>query len=143
MLLPIIKRYDKEIAKLFVEHEDAALFASLSGSGAALAPRLLVAFGSEQSRLEDAAEVQKWSGIAPVTRKSGRSSQVVWRRGCSKFVRQRGLKHHAAVRALAYKWIRIFFRCWIDRVHYDEELYYQSLQRSNSPLVALMQPVCG
>ena len=143
MLLPIIKRYDKEIAKLFVEHEDAALFASLSGSGAALAPRLLVAFGSEHSRLEDAAEVQKWSGIAPVTRKSGRSSQVVWRRGCSKFVRQRGLKHHAAVRALAYKWIRIFFRCWIDRVHYDEELYYQSLQRSNSPLVALMQPVCG
>lgn len=167
MLLPIIKRYDKEIAKLFVEHEDAALFASLSGSGAALAPRLLVAFGSEQSRLEDAAEVQKWSGIAPVTRKRGRSSQVVWRRGCSKFVRQsfhefaacsmphlrwarayylqqrqRGLKHHAAVRALAYKWIRIFFRCWIDRVHYDEELYYQSLQRSNSPLVALMQPAC-
>ncbi len=168
VLLPIIKRYDKRIATLFAEHEDAALFASFSGAGPALAPRLLAAFGSDRSRFEDAEEVQKWSGIAPVTRKSGRSSQVVWRRGCPKFIRQtfhefaacsipqsswarayylqqrqRGLKHHAAVRSLAYKWIRILFRCWMDRVHYDEELYCRSLQRSNSPLVALMQPACG
>ena len=168
VLLAAIKSYDKHIAKLFAQHEDAALFASFSGAGPALAPRLLVAFGSDRSRFEDAEEVQKWSGIAPVTRNSGRSSQVVWRRGCPKFVRQtfhefaacsipqsswarayylqqrqRGLKHHAAVRSLAYKWIRILFRCWIDRVHYDEDLYYQSLQRSNSPLVALMQPACG
>ena len=168
VLLAAIKRYDKHIVKLFAQHEDAALFASFSGAGPALAPRLLVAFGSDRSRFEDAEEIQKWSGIAPVTRNSGRSSQVVWRRGCPKFVRQtfhefaacsipqspwahayylqqrqRGLKHHAAVRSLAYKWIRILFRCWIDRVHYDEELYCQSLKRSNSPLVALIQPACG
>ena len=168
VLLAAIKSYDKHIVKLFAQHEDAALFASFSGAGPALAPRLLVAFGSDRSRFEDAEEVQKWSGIAPVTRNSGRSSQVVWRRGCPKFVRQtfhefaacsipqsswarayylqqrqRGLKHHAAVRSLAYKWIRILFRCWIDRVHYDEELYCQSLKRSNSPLVALIQPACG
>jgi hypothetical protein len=29
--------------------------------------------------------------------------------------RARGNDHHAAVRALAYKWIRIIFRCWKDR----------------------------
>ncbi len=88
VLLPIIKRYDKRIATLFAEHEDAALFASFSGAGPALAPRLLAAFGSDRSRFEDAEEVQKWSGIAPVTRNSGRSSRVVWRRGCPKFIRQ-------------------------------------------------------
>ncbi len=168
VLLPVIQRYERHIARLFSEHQDAALFESFSGAGPALAPRLLVAFGSDRSRFEDAREIQQWSGIAPVTRQSGRSSQVVWRRGCPKFVRQtfhefaacsiphsrwahayyrqqrqRGLGHHAAVRALAYKWIRILFRCWKDRVPYDEELYCQSLQRRNSPLLALMQPACG
>ena len=28
--------------------------------------------------------------------------------------------HQAAVRALAFKWIRILFRCWKDRTPYDE-----------------------
>ena len=31
--------------------------------------------------------------------------------------------HHAAVRSVAYKWIRIIFRCWKDGKPYDEEIY--------------------
>ena len=42
--------------------------------------------------------------------------------------------HHAAVRSLAFKWIRIIFRCWQDRKPYDEEIYLQSLRRRGSPL---------
>jgi hypothetical protein len=48
--------------------------------------------------------------------------------------RARGNHHHAAVRALAYKWIRIMFRCWKDRTPYDDSLYVKSLNKRGSPL---------
>ncbi len=163
-LAPRIEHYDERIAQLLEQHQDGALFQSFTGAGAALAPRLIAAFGSDRSRFDNAREVQQFSGIAPVTRRSGNSCLVIWRRGCPKFHRQtfqefsacsiphslwarayyfqqrgRGLGYHAAVRALAFKWIRILFRCWKDQVPYDEQLYCQSLIRQNSPLVALMQ----
>jgi hypothetical protein len=45
-----------------------------------------------------------------------------------------GKEHHAAVRALAYKWIRIMFRCWKDRKVYDAALYTKSLSARGSGL---------
>jgi hypothetical protein len=48
--------------------------------------------------------------------------------------RQRGNNHHAAVRALAFKWIRIVFRCWKDRLAYDENKYLAALAKRGSPL---------
>jgi len=45
-----------------------------------------------------------------------------------------GKSHHAAVRALAYKWIRVLFRCWKDGRPYDERTYLQTLADRNSPL---------
>ena len=48
--------------------------------------------------------------------------------------------HHPAVRSLAFKWIRIMFRCWKDRTLYDEARYQQALKRRGSPLaMALSQ----
>jgi len=77
---------------------------------------------------------------------------VHWRWACSKFLRQtfhewashslafsawareyyqaqrdQNKGHHAAVRSLAFKWIRILFRCWKDRTPYDEAKYLQAL----------------
>ncbi len=43
-----IKRYDKEIDKLFNEMPDAELFKSLPSAGLFMAPRLLVAMGGKQ-----------------------------------------------------------------------------------------------
>jgi hypothetical protein len=40
-----------------------------------------------------------------------------------------GRSHHTAVRSLAFKWIRILFRCWQDRKPYNELLYEQALAR--------------
>ncbi len=34
-----------------------------------------------------------------------------------------GASHNAAVRALAFKWIRILWRCWVDLTPYDESLW--------------------
>ena len=34
--------------------------------------------------------------------------------------------HHTAVRALAFKWMRILYRCWKDRQPYREDIYLAS-----------------
>jgi transposase len=156
-----IERYDQKIAALFYQHDDSTLFGSFPGAGPALAPRLLAAFGTDRNRFECAAEIQQLSGIAPVTEKSGKAIWIHWRLACCKFLRQtfqefagrsilhsswarayydqqrgRGSSHHAALRALAYKWLRILFRCWQDRTPYDEAAYCKRLQARNSPLAA-------
>jgi hypothetical protein len=60
----------------------------------------------------------------------------VWARNYYQQQRNKGQDHHAAVRALAFKWICITFRCWKDRVAYDESKYLTSLARRGSPLAA-------
>jgi hypothetical protein len=49
---------------------------------------------------------------------------------------ERGKGHHAAIRALAFKWQRIMWRCWQDRAPYDDAKYVASLKRSASDLYA-------
>lgn len=155
-----IAEYDKRIAQVATEHADWALFASLPGAGKALAPRLIAAFGSRRERFDNAYEMQCLSGIAPVTERSGQSKWEHFRWACPKFLRQTfhefathsirysgwarafydaqidGKKsHHVAVRALAFRWIRIIFRCWKDGRPYDEQLHLGSLHRKDSPLI--------
>ena len=49
--------------------------------------------------------------------------------------RGRGCSHQAALRALAFKWIRILCRCWQDRTPSDESTYLNALKRRGSPLL--------
>ena len=158
-LNPSIKGFDEQIKALFAQHPDAAIFGSLPGAGDALAPRLLVAFGSDRNRYSSAAEVQQFSGIAPVTERSGQRQWVHRRWQCSKFTLQsfhefaqhsmgwsawakayyqfyksKGKKHNTIVRSLAFKWIRILFACWKEHRPYDEAKYLETLQRRGSPL---------
>ena len=162
-LAPSLEQIERDIAARFTAHADAALFRSLPGSGAALAPRLLVAFGTDRARFPHAADVQQYAGIAPVVERSGRSEWVHWRWAAPTFVRQtfhefahrsirwcpwahayyalqraRGKSHHAALRALAFKWIRVIWRCWQSRTPYDEARYVQSLRQRGSPLLAYL-----
>ena len=80
--------YDQEIAAVATQHPDFELFKSLPGAGPHLAPRLLVAFGEQRERFANACEVQKYSGIAPVTERSGKKHWVHWRWQCPTFLRQ-------------------------------------------------------
>ena len=41
----------------------------------------------------------------------------------------------AAVRALAFKWMRILVRCWQERTPYDESVYLHALNRRGSSLI--------
>jgi len=163
LLLASIAEFDRKIATLFRKHPDRPIFESFPGAGAALAPRLTAAFGTDRDRFQAATEMQELAGIAPVTEKSGKKFFVHWRYACPKFVRQtfqefadhsrrwcrwakayyellkkRGKSHNAAVRALAYKWIRILFRCWKDRQPYQDEVYTKSLFKHGSPLTAFL-----
>jgi transposase len=165
-LLEGIANLDRKIEEAAGAHPDFFIFQSLPGAGAALAPRLLAALGSQRDRYDSADEVQKHSGIAPVTETSGKKKWVHFRWACAKFLRQsfhewaghsiahsgwarayyqqqreRGNDHHAAVRALAFKWIRILFRCWKDRVGYDENKYLAALARRGSPLNSVLLAV--
>jgi hypothetical protein len=57
-----------------------------------------------------------------------------WARVYYDQARSAGKKHHPALRALAFKWQRILFRCWRDGLPYDEAKYIASLKKRNSPL---------
>ena len=49
--------------------------------------------------------------------------------------RAKGCSYQVAVRALAFKWIRILHRCWQNRTPYDESKYLEALRRKGSPLL--------
>jgi transposase len=159
-VLSVIDRFDKEIERVASALPDYALFRGLPGAGPHLAPRLLAAFGEQRERFHGADELQKYSGIAPVTERSGKKSWVHWRWQCPTFLRQtfvewagqtinksfwagafyrqqraKGSTYQAAVRALAFKWIRILYRCWQTRTLYDETTYLNALRKRGSPLL--------
>jgi len=164
-----IATLDQRIAELVLAHPDGALFASLPGAGPVLVPRLMVAFGTRRERYDSAFQMQCYSGIAPVKEASGKTEWVHFRFACPKFLRQtfhefashsigqsewakayyqhlredEKKSHHAAVRALAFKWIRIIFRCWKEGKPYDEQVYLQSLRRRGSLLDAALGSATG
>jgi hypothetical protein len=125
-----------------------------------MAPRLAVAFGTDRSRYQDASEIQCYSGIAPVQEQSGKRCWVHARWGFPTFLHQSfhefaqasiphspwakavyrehrdaGAGHHEAVRALAFRWMRILFRIWQDRIAYDEATHIERLKARRSPIV--------
>ena len=159
-VLEALERFNTAIAATTEQLPDYAIFSSFPGAGPAFAPRLLVAFGEDRARYQRCEELQKYSGIAPVTERSGQKSWVHWRYRAPSFLRQtfvewagetiprsfwakafyqqqraKGLSRQAALRSLAFKWIRILFRCWQERTPYDEATYLLALQRSGSPLL--------
>jgi transposase len=149
-----VAQFDQRIKEVFQKHPDAQIFSSFPGAGSVLAPRLLAVMGSDRSRFKSSAEVAEYSGIAPVTERSGKIKWVHRRFACSQFVKQsfhefsarsilycswargyydrkkmEGKRHHAAIRVLAYRWIRIIYRCWKDQIPYDEDKYVKSLRQ--------------
>jgi hypothetical protein len=147
------------------QHPDYDLVKSFPGAGPALTPRLIAALGSQRGWYQTAHEIQCYSWIAPVVASSGKQRWVHWRWSCPKFVRQtlhewalhsvaysewarryyheqraKGKRRNTAIRALAFKWIRILFRCWKDHKPYHARAYQQALaSRQKKPTTG--QPV--
>lgn len=158
-----VAEFDDELRRVVAQHPDEALFRALPGAGDALVPRLIAAFGTDRERYQSAEELQAYSGIAPITQRSGQSWCVFQRHFCPTFLKQtfhefadqarrwsswsrayydlkrsQGMKHHAAVRVLAFKWIRIIFRLWKTKSTYSEAEYLQQLRQKQSPLIPFL-----
>jgi len=158
-----IKRFDKLIEKATAQHQDAPIFTTLPGAGPAFAARLLAFFGTDRNAFQDATSIQKLSGVAPVTKQSGKMFYVHRRYACNKFWRQtfvewagqtvtaslwakayyeqqkaKGQRRHAILRGLAYKWQRILFRLWKNSQTYSEKHYLKALEKSGSPLIKII-----
>lgn len=150
--------FDQEIQTAFRAHPEAGLYRDLPGAGKQLAPRLCAAFGTLRTTYPDPASLQKNAGVAPVRVKSGYQLWTHWRWQAPKFLRQtfvewagqtvvycpwaahyyermkkKGKKHAAILRALAFKWIRILWKCWQDRKPYDQAAYLRQLSHRKSP----------
>jgi transposase len=162
-LLTALDQFDQELNRVFQKYPEKELYEALPGAGPVLEPRLAVIFGLDRSKWEHPSELQAFSGVAPITEKSGQKCWIHWRIACPKFIRQslvefanlsrakslwaaayyqsqrkKGKSHQATLRALAYKWIRILFRCWKNRTLYDEQHYLLALKKHNSPLIKLI-----
>lgn len=152
-----IRKYDESICAFYQDHPDHELFSSFPGAGVQLGPRVLVSFGSDRSRYDSAESAANYIGISPVTERSGKQEWIHWRWHRPKFLAQslvefarcslgssdwalvfyemqksRGKSHQAAIRSLAYKWVRIIYRCWKENEPYDEGKYMASLAKSGS-----------
>jgi len=88
LIMASIERLDYDIKQRYKKLDDRTLFDSLPGAGPVMAPRLLVAFGSNRDRYQSAHEVQKYVGVAPVIEQSGNKSWTHWRYSCPTFLRQ-------------------------------------------------------
>lgn len=149
-----IAGFDEKIKGVAKQHPDYPIVCSFPGAGPVMAPRLLATLGTQRERFGSASELQCFTGIAPVTVASGKQRWIHWRWACSRFDRQtahewaqhsmkkcewarayyeeqraRGKGHHAAVRALGFKWLRILYRCWKDGRPYDEARYLQACEK--------------
>jgi hypothetical protein len=159
-----IQQLDKQLRMAFSKHPDKEIFKSLPGAGPTMAPRLAAAFSCDRDRYTSCAQLQAYSGIAPIKLQSGNREYTFMRRFCSKFLRQsfhewaglsaqyspwakacykmlreRGKGAGKAKRALAFKWMRILFRCWKNKQTYNEVTYVKSLIKHNSPVVKKMK----
>lgn len=156
-----IKDLDRSVAAHLGEHPDAEIFRSLPRAGQVNAAQMLAEWGDCREAYDGPEAVAALSGMAPVTRRSGKHVAVGFRWACDKRFRDamvtfadnsrhaspwaaaiyaaaiaRGKDHPHAVRILARAWIRVIFRCWTDRVPYDPARHggVRHLPRSQGPV---------
>jgi transposase len=139
-----IKQLDRSVVAHLGEHPDAEIFTSLPRSGRISAAQVLAEWGDCRPAYDHPDAVAALSGIVPVTKTSGKHRTVSFRWACNKRFRAaitgwadnsrhaspwaarvyadavaRGCDHPHAVRILARAWVRVIWRCWLDRTPYD------------------------
>jgi transposase len=142
-----IAALESELVESFAVHPDAEIIRSLPGLGAILGARVLAEFGDEPTRFADAKARKNYAGTSPITKASGTKRVVAARfarnawladtcdrwafssLGCSPGARTyydalkaRQLGHHAALRALANRWVGILHGCLHHRQAYVEDI---------------------
>lgn len=146
---------DEHVNDQFEQMPESLFIKSLPGAaGKVIGPSLLACLGRNCERFSNIHEARALMGTAPITKQSGTMCLIYFRRGCWKFARRTlqlfaeiscrycdwarefytnqrksGHRHHAAVRALAHKWLKIIFAMWRTRTPYDENIFVGSQRR--------------
>lgn len=159
LLNKAIKAYDQKIKEKVMQHADYEIVKGLPGVGDKSCARIIASLGDDRGRYRTVEAFQAAAGIAPITIQSGKSMKVAARWATTAYIKQtfheyaglsinqcawakayyelqlsRGKTKQMAKRALAYKWIRIIYRCWQNHQAYNEAHYLQRLQLTHSPL---------
>src|SRR6266581_668419 len=139
-----IKALTRSVAAHLGEHPDSEIFTSLPRSGQVNAAQMLAEWGDCREAYDGPEAIAALAGAAPVTKRSGKHKAVSFRWACNTRFRwaittfadnsrhespwaaaiyqaaiDRGCDHPHAVRILARAWIRVIYRCWVDRTPYD------------------------
>ncbi len=142
-----IAALDTQIRDRLAAHPDAAIFAPLfRDPKTTICPATLIAeLGDCRGRYPTEAAMAADAGMSPVALESGKLRIATFRRACDKRLRvavatladstrhwhpwakevyrrarARGQDHPHAIRTLGRAWIRVLWRCWQDRVPYDD-----------------------
>jgi hypothetical protein len=147
-----LRAYDKRMSQLLAAHPDTPIFTSFPGVGPVVAATLLSEIGEDRARFPAPGALLAETGLAPVTRASGRTRQVRfryaanrrmrhaidwcmfvvtreddWSRTIYEDARARGHGKYRALRGLGTRWIRILWRCWTERTTYDPDRHHREL----------------
>jgi hypothetical protein len=140
-----IEGLQEAVAAGFGRHPDAEIYSSQPGLSTILGARVLAEFGDDPARYADARCRKNYSGMAPITRASGKSHAVLARHARNRRLadalyqqafcaltsspgarayydahRARGHTHHQALRALANRLVGILHGCLTHQQRYDE-----------------------
>lgn len=152
-LVEQIKTLSCEISSQLSAHTDQHIFTSLPRAGRVRAARLLAEIGDCRAKFPTPESLSCLAGVAPSTKKSGKSHTVEFRWACDKQLRDavtdfagdsvkinpwaaalyqrardRGHDHPHAVRILARAWLLIIWHCWQNNTAYDPAKH-KALQR--------------
>ncbi len=139
-----VKDISRSVVAHLGEHPDTKIFTSLPRSGQINAAQMLAEWGDCRQAYDGPESIAALAGATPVTKESGKHRAVHFRWACNKRfrvaittfadnsrhtspwaakvytdARARGHDHPHAIRVLARAWIRVIWRCWIDRIPYD------------------------
>ena len=145
-----LRAHDKRLGELLDAHPDTPIFTSFPGIGPVTAAVLISEMGETRHRYPAAAALLADTGLAPVTKASGRTRQVRFRYAANRRMRHAidwwmfvavredpwsaeiyqhartaGQPHHRALRGLGARWVRILWRCWTDHSTYDPAIHHR------------------
>jgi transposase len=145
-----LRVHDKRLGELLAVHPDTPIFTSFPGIGPVTAAVLISEMGEARERFPSAPSLLAESGLAPVTKASGRTRQVRFRYAANRRMRHAidwwmfvavredpwsadiyqqaraaGQPHHRALRGLGARWLRILWRCWNDHTTYDPTVHHR------------------
>jgi transposase len=153
-----VEQIEERICVIAQQHPNHALAQSLPGAAAVLEPRVMAVLGTRADAYPSAQNLAVRDGVAPRRIQSGNSCLIIrrlakpqfehqtwieyaksslltcaWARAFVEAKTNAGKSYYTAIRALAYKWIRIIHACWEQGTTYDEAIYLAALKKSGSP----------